>query len=435
MKQQQPWIMIESKGEIEMEALNLIGASTKNETKIGYFGTGLKYSVAWLLRNGVEFHLFSGEQRISISTEPVTFRDQSFERIYINNVPTSMTTDMAKDWQPWFIIREIYSNALDEGEAILEEATLLEGKKDKTRIFVKNIYEFQYIVENFGHYFFDYDVPLIANMNSGQIFEYCPRYTGFYRMGINVFAPDDNDQRLDAAFIYNSYNCSINEARVSYSSMRHVCIGDLVLDSENPYILREFLRYMHKKNTLESRIQPYEFCLDLVSYKILPSVWEEALKDWIIFPENVDIGILDQDEIDKAFPVKNNRWNIITSKLDDSQYKIPRRMEEKDYILVDIEDWEKDIVNDQIAWFKNRGFGIDNYDIDVVSFVSPQIHGKALLDKNKILLGRKTLSTGISEVRKTLIEEYAHLKSKADDCTRSMQNALIDEIVTLLERQ
>ena len=58
---QNKFIKIESKGNIDPQAFVLLGASTKrdDESKIGFFGSGLKYSIAYLLRNNIEFKVFS----------------------------------------------------------------------------------------------------------------------------------------------------------------------------------------------------------------------------------------------------------------------------------------------------------------------------------------------------------------------------------------
>jgi len=430
-----PWIKIESNGEIETAALNLIGASTKDESHIGFFGTGLKYSIAWLLRNGIEFHLFSGTERIPISTQSVEFRGQTFDRVFINGEPTSMTTEMGKNWKPWFIIRELYSNALDEGQASIEEAEMLDGQSGVTRIFIKNVYEFQYVMENFNKHFFDGEVNKIFTSHAGEIYEYHSQYIGFYRKGINVFEPESYEQGLKAAFIYNSYSCYISETRVASTSCRNLAICNLVLRSFNSRILRGFLLSMHQSNTLESTIAPYEFSLTMFSDSIDPSVWSEALKGFIVYPEKVGLEILDPDETYYSLAVKDNVWQIITTKLDKSQYEVPRRMQDKDYATTQLEDWEEELLFEQLAWFQLRGLDFNSIAVEVVQFLSPHIHGKALPRERKILIGRETLSKGISEVRKTLLEEYVHLKSGAEDCTRSMQNALIDEIITLLERQ
>ena len=100
-----------------LNAILLIGASTKrgDDTKIGFFGSGLKYSMATLLRNGIPFKMFSGTKEIKITTKKVKLREQEFRQIVINGKPTSMTLEMGIDWQPWFAVREILCNAIDEG--------------------------------------------------------------------------------------------------------------------------------------------------------------------------------------------------------------------------------------------------------------------------------------------------------------------------------
>jgi len=53
------YILIQNDGEIETNSFELIGASTKRDdkTKIGFFGSGLKYSIAYMMRKGIEFKI------------------------------------------------------------------------------------------------------------------------------------------------------------------------------------------------------------------------------------------------------------------------------------------------------------------------------------------------------------------------------------------
>jgi hypothetical protein len=46
------YLLIENKGEIDINALILMGGTTKreDESKIGFFGSGNKYAIALLLR-------------------------------------------------------------------------------------------------------------------------------------------------------------------------------------------------------------------------------------------------------------------------------------------------------------------------------------------------------------------------------------------------
>jgi hypothetical protein len=94
------WLLIENKGEIDLNALILMGGSTKREdgTKVGFFGSGNKYAIALMLRKGIKFRMFSGNNEIIINTKHVPFRDKSFQQILINGQETSLTTDMGPQW-------------------------------------------------------------------------------------------------------------------------------------------------------------------------------------------------------------------------------------------------------------------------------------------------------------------------------------------------
>src|SRR5687767_1934050 len=110
-------ILIQNDEEIEIGAFELIGASTKRNqaNKIGFFGSGLKYAIAFMLRNAIKFRIFSGLREIVFSTVPETLRDQTFHRIKIDDSVTSFTTSMGPTWtQAWYVVRELYCNAIDE---------------------------------------------------------------------------------------------------------------------------------------------------------------------------------------------------------------------------------------------------------------------------------------------------------------------------------
>src|SRR5207302_1267275 len=102
---------------VPVNAFKLLGASNKrgDSAKIGYFGTGLKYAIAVMLRQGIEFKVFSGTKEIKIGQRNTKFLDSTVAVMTVNGEKTSITLDAGIDWQPWFAIREIYSNSIDEG--------------------------------------------------------------------------------------------------------------------------------------------------------------------------------------------------------------------------------------------------------------------------------------------------------------------------------
>lgn len=109
-------IVISSEGPMDIAAITLMGLSSKREDaeKIGMFGTGLKYSIAKLMRDGIAFRVWNGEQEITFEARKGNFRGTDYEQIIVNGEATSITTDMGPQWETWWIVRELLSNARDE---------------------------------------------------------------------------------------------------------------------------------------------------------------------------------------------------------------------------------------------------------------------------------------------------------------------------------
>ena len=88
------YLRIKNNGLIDPLALTLVGASTKrnDETKIGQFGSGNKFAMAYLIRNGYEVQIYAGKRNIAIETVDETFRGIDFKIIKIDGRETSITT-------------------------------------------------------------------------------------------------------------------------------------------------------------------------------------------------------------------------------------------------------------------------------------------------------------------------------------------------------
>ena len=176
------YLKIQSKGEIDVKAFTLLGGSTKtgDSSKIGMYGSGLKYSISTLLRNNIKFKVFSGVKELTFETKNDSFRDKEFELILVNGQQTSFTTSMGgSDWDnPFAPLREIYSNALDEDDdASLEEATILEGEFDTTTFYIEMTLSVKDFYDNIGLYFctknsqvlFANEYGAVYNTNRGDL--------------------------------------------------------------------------------------------------------------------------------------------------------------------------------------------------------------------------------------------------------------------------
>jgi hypothetical protein len=77
------YLCFSNEGKLDIEGLILMGASTKRNdaSKIGEYGTGWKYAIATLLRNGIPIRIFSGGQEIKVDTRVITLREQRFDMV------------------------------------------------------------------------------------------------------------------------------------------------------------------------------------------------------------------------------------------------------------------------------------------------------------------------------------------------------------------
>lgn len=99
---------------IDLNFIRLMGASVKSESAIGYFGTGLKFAIAVLLRTGHSVAITVSGVRYDFSARQQSLRGKDFQIVYMNDEPLGFTTDLGRNWQTWMAFREIYSNMLDE---------------------------------------------------------------------------------------------------------------------------------------------------------------------------------------------------------------------------------------------------------------------------------------------------------------------------------
>ena len=162
------YILIQNDGEIEVNSFELIGASTKrgDEGKIGFFGSGLKYSIAYMMRNNISFKVFSGANELKFTTVKESFRNSSFDRICINGKETSYTITMGPTWtEDWFVLREIYCNALDESNCqLIRETENINPSEGKTRIYIEITEGLIKVLNNWDSYF-SYDRTPIYEMD------------------------------------------------------------------------------------------------------------------------------------------------------------------------------------------------------------------------------------------------------------------------------
>lgn len=114
-------------GEIDIRGATIMGLNAKEDadTAIGFFGTGLKYSIACILRWKGAIQIYSGETVYCFGADDINFRGKDFQRIcmsenLLRNEPLGFTTEYGKKWEAWQVFRELLANARDEGGDVSE---------------------------------------------------------------------------------------------------------------------------------------------------------------------------------------------------------------------------------------------------------------------------------------------------------------------------
>lgn len=214
------YIAIKNNGYIEEKDLYLIGSSTKrdDDTKIGIFGSGWKFALAWFMRNGCKVTIYSGKEEIKIGTVTVDHRGTNVEVITVNGKSTSLTTMMGIKWTGWMALREVIANAIDEGGFEFEVDSAITPKEDTTVIYIGINDEIKGFINNFDNYFcFNRkDGIKITNSNSFDSINstiYIKETASpvvVYRKGIRCV------EKLFNSYIdFDFYELEINESRIA----------------------------------------------------------------------------------------------------------------------------------------------------------------------------------------------------------------------------
>jgi hypothetical protein len=439
------YILIQNDGEIETNSFELIGASTKrnDNTKIGFFGSGLKYSIAYMMRSGIKFRVFSGEKEIIFTAKTENFRAQDFQRICINGIPTSYTTTMGPTWkEDWFVLREIYCNALDEaGCQIVKETENVFPSAGKTRIFIEATESLAGVVHNWNAYFADERTPIFIessdvytcmlgtedNATTRQPIQVYHKTDGVvYRKGIRVF--EDKSLMYD----YNFAFVSINEDRTakSITGLTYAVLNLFARFSDEAYIKNVLRTSVDDTQNYEYRALGYTTPDDKISTQ------------WVRFSEENLLVVKEKsgkyaEEIREskkeaflipmifARQLKKNQpdcrimgMGSILGKVSAEEIELTAKMQ---FLLKEVR-----------ASLEEMKYHI-HYEIKAAIFDNDEVLGKADMTNKTILIADKTFDLGRREIAMTLMEENEHLKSGKEDETRAFQNHIFSQWLTSME--
>lgn len=387
------YICFENPGAIHPISFQTFGVSAKeNENAIGFFGTGLKYAIAIVLRLGGTITICSDEDYYDFDTQLITVRGKEFEVVTCNGATLGFTTELGKTWEPWMAYRELYANCLDESGDI-QLADSPRTKKGHTCIYIGSAELMD--AHNNSHEVFLRSEPVFASPH-GEIHRRSSSY--IYYQGFRVAGLE-----RPSTMTYNiTRPVPLTEDRtLKYSWTAKDCVAQIISSCPEERIVRE---------AFSGGVGAFEYEASFGDYSVQPTddFMEIACrmhrKNPMSVPKSLDALIRDR----AAKTIKLERSDM--SSVDQQR------------------------LNKALAFAARLGYHADNYEIIIMDTLGPQVLAMARPEDQEIILSKRVFEMGTKQLAATLIEEIVHLRDDVLDCTRAMQDLLFDKIVSLGEQ-
>lgn len=408
------YLKIQNDGVLDIRLVALMGGTTKanDKYKIGQFGTGLKYTLAFLYRNNLDFKIFSGTEEINIHLEKELIREEVFEIICINNQRTSITTKMGEDWLAWMIVRELWCNALDEGGALKEITEQPCGEENKTSFYIQVDLQISNVLKEWGQYFIHELEPVWQN-NTYKIYPGGNKLR-LYKQGVLIF----EDDTAPAVFAYDILNADINELREFRGIPKYEIA--YALSSINARTARIFLDCLTEDH--------YENKMDWNWYQSFSAGWKEAIGSGKIITQKT------LDEIKARGSHPDEAALIIVPK---SLYMMLSKQFEgigATYLAGSIGDFYEDYDEKTESKIKQGLVILESCDYHFhpgLEFIYGHFEDKTTLAKvdiknKKVYISKAFMQKPLFTIVSMLVEENEHFNTGLSDETRAFQQHFID---------
>lgn len=390
-------VVFENPGEIDPLLISTFGVSVKeHDNPIGFFGTGLKYALAILLRTGHEVSIQSGERVHVFGTREQVIRSQPFKLITMDGEPMGFTDAVGKTWELWMAYRELHCNTKDEGGSVFVADDLPPAPAPGfTRVVVRGD-AFRQEHDNRSNFILMGDPWL--KLDSCEVYEGESR--GVFYRGILV-------HRLPKAevsrYTYNiTSHVELTEDRTAkFPILFPMWIAGSILAADDERFLRDVL-------ALDNHYYEHHFDFRdvLGTRKTTPAFL---------------------NTVESLVQAKAARTNVSAQ----LHYRAEKRadLHPATTVLVGV---ESDILVKAVKFCERLGFMVAEYPIEVTDALGPNILGMA--ENGRIYVSRRAFMQGTKRVAGTLIEEFIHLRYEHSDESRGMQEFLLDRLVSVGEQ-
>lgn len=373
---------------IDLNAIAIMGVSVKvGDNPIGFFGTGLKFSIATLLRSGCKVRLFRAGKIIDFGVEPEMIRGEEFSRITMDGEKLGFTTNLGRNWEPWQAFRELYCNCLDE------EGVISDRRPE-------------------GEWGTVFEV-------SGEAIE------AAYRAKDEIF--------LNTPPIGATAAASIHHGVSRYAFYRGVRAHEHPQRSMFTYNIK------HKLELTEDRtVKSGPFYIQYFASLMIPTLDDEQVIESILmapqgtFEYNFDYSGFDskpsQAFMDVAYRLRRNvKASLSAIKLWQKHAATGIVFEE-----MSLDAFEDEMLDKARRLLARVDCNLVRQDFMVVETLGEGCFG--VVRGSKILIAKRTFDMGHRFLASTLYEEYLHRDKQMKDEGRDMQNFLFEKLFGMVER-
>lgn len=393
-------LIFENPGEIDPRLISAFGVNVKpTDSAIGFFGTGLKYALAGLMRLGQAVTIQSGETVYTIGKVKESLRGKDFEFVrmsWYDNLAgpktqvLGFTTELGKTWEPWMFYRELQCNATDEGGAIAHRTSAIpHPTAGLTRVIVEG--HALTPVHNDRSLFFLDGEPVARH---AQIALFPGTTTLIYNKGVAV-----GKLPQPALFRYNlEYKTSLTEDRTLKDmwNARNQIAQAICGLSDRPLLLQILLA---EPDTFESK-------LDFDNYLV---------------PDNVFLDLVEELSRTKLAQI-NPSARLALARHRKAAFAPD---------LLSLSRVQTGALQRAKAFIDRLGYDLSPYPIICVKSLGERIMG--LAKDEKIYISTLAFDKGTKQVAATLLEEFFHLAHGVDDYSHEMQDLLFDKLISLGE--
>lgn len=374
-----------NKTELDLSAITLMGASVKTtDSPIGFFGTGLKFAIATLLRTGHKVEVLTKGKWNSITTKAVDLRGKSFPVVCLNGRKLGYTTELGKNWELWQAYRELASNARDEGDHLISDKKVdFESWGTVIRVEGAGIDE--------------------AHANRRMIF--CEGEVLFRLEGV-------------AEILRGASNC------IFYRGVR---VHNLDVESRFTWNILEY------QPLTEDRTLRYTWTISELMGRVLAACdKEEIVQSVLCSDETTKETKADYSASSPSQQFMNVAARVSTNpSANQSAINLWRAKSSNSSLYADsvLDDEDLDCIEIAHGICKkiNSHYSHDNPVPRIVEGMPEGVLGMAR--DGEILISREALFLGVGALAGTLYEEWAHTHLGFSDCSRDFQNHLLNRLV------